>query len=64
MFDKLKEKFKSVPKEVVKEEVKNHIPEILTCTAILMLGYLCIKANMKPVNITINVNGGLGYERF
>lgn len=64
MFEKIKAKLASVPKEAVKEEVKTHIPEILTCTAILMLGYLCIKANMKPVNITVNVNGGLGYERF
>lgn len=64
MFEKIKEKIGKIPKEAVKEEVKSHIPEILACTALLMLGYLCIKSNMKSVNITINVNGGLGYERF
>lgn len=58
MFEKIKEKLASTSKEAVKEEVKSHIPEILTCTALLMLGYLCIKSNMKPVNITINVHGG------
>lgn len=64
MFEKLKEKLAKVPREAVKEEFKCHMPEILGCAALLMLGYLCIKANMRPVNITVNVNGGLGYERF
>lgn len=64
MFEKIKEKLAKVPKEAVKEEIKCHAPEILIGVGFLMLGYLCIKSNMKPVNITINVNGGLGYERF
>lgn len=59
-----KSKLKTVSKETIKEELKSHLPEILSAATILMLGYLCIKVNGKPVNITVNVNGGLGYDRF
>lgn len=58
MFEKWKKKVTTVSKETIKEEVKSHIPEILSVAAILMLAYLCIKVNEKPVNITVNVNGG------
>lgn len=58
MFDKWKKKIATASKETVKEELKTHLPEILSGAAILMLAYLCIKVNGKPVNITVNVNGG------
>lgn len=64
MFEKWKDKFKTASKETIKEELKSHLPEILSVATILMLGYLCIKVNGKPVNITVNVNGGMGYDRF
>lgn len=61
MFEKFKQKLTHVSKETVKEEVKSHLPEILTGASLLMLAYLCVKVNGKPVNITVNVNGGRPY---
>lgn len=58
MFEKWKKKVTTVSKETIKEEVKSHIPEILSVATILLLAYLCIKVNGKPVNITVNVNRG------
>lgn len=60
MFEKVKQKLTHVSKETVKEEIKNHAPEILQGTTIILLLYLCIKSGSKPVNVTVNVNGG-GY---
>lgn len=64
VFEKWKSKLKTASKETIKEELKAHLPEILSVATILMLGYLCIKVNGKPVNITVNVNGGMRYDRF
>lgn len=59
MFDKLKKKIAHTSKEEVKKECQKHAPEIFAIATILMLGYLCIKVNGKPVNVTVNVNGGI-----
>lgn len=61
MFDKLKEKIKHTSKETIKEEVKGHLPEIFAGASLILLVYLCVKVNGKPVNITVNVNGGRPY---
>lgn len=55
MFSKLKSKLANTSKEAVKEEVKNHVPELLTGTAVVLLLYLCVKVNSKPINVTINI---------
>lgn len=58
MFEKLKEKLTHVSKETLKEEVKSHTSEIIQGATMLLLVYICIKVNGKPVNVTVNVNGG------
>lgn len=58
MWKNIKEKFVHSSKEEIKKEVQKHAPEIFAVTTILMLGYLCVKINGKPVNVTVNVNGG------
>lgn len=60
MFEKIREKITHVSKETVKEEIKNHYPEIMQGATVLLLLYACIRINGKPVNVTVNVNGG-GY---
>lgn len=61
MFEKLKEKITHTSKETIKEEIKSHAPEIIQGATLLLLAYLCIKTNSKPINVTINVNGGRLY---
>lgn len=56
MLEKLKTKVKTASKETIKEEVKTHLPEILAGASAIMLLYLCIKINMKGINVTVNVN--------
>lgn len=61
MFENLKAKLKHVSKETVKEEVAKHYPEIIQGATVVLLLYLCIKVNGKPVNVTVNVNGGVPF---
>lgn len=61
MFEKIKQRVTHVSKETVKEEAKKHLPEIFTGVSIVLLAYLCAKVNGKPVNITINLNGGAAW---
>lgn len=56
MFNKMKDKVTTVSKETIKEEVKKHMPEILTGASVLMLAYLCVKIGTKGINVTVNVN--------
>lgn len=58
MFKNLKDKLKNASKETVKEELQKHYPEIIQGVTIVLLVYLCIKVNGKPVNVTVNVNSG------
>lgn len=64
MFDKLKKRIAHTSKEELKKECQKHAPEIFAVTMIVMLGYLCIKVNSKPVNVTVNVNGGTPWTNF
>lgn len=57
MFKKVKEKIASASKETLKEEIQKHTSEILCGTAIVLLLYLCVKVNGKPVIVNVNVNG-------
>lgn len=56
MFEKVKKKIAHTSKEELKKECQKHAPEIFAIATILMLGYLCIKVNGKPVNVTVTVN--------
>ncbi len=58
MFEKIKGHIVNASKETVTEAVKSHSKEIFAVSSIVLLTYLCIKVNGKPVNVTINVNGG------
>lgn len=59
MFDRWKNKIVHASKETIVEEIKTHSSEIFAGTTLILLAYLCIKVNGKPVNVTINVNGGI-----
>lgn len=61
MLEKLKAKAATISKETVKEEVKKHYPEILQGATVVLLLYLAVKTNSKPVNVTVNINGGRYY---
>lgn len=63
MFEKFKEKLANTSKEALKEEVKSHIPEILSGATTILLLYLCIKINNKPINVIVNVHGGYEYGK-
>lgn len=58
MFEKIKNKLANTSKETIKTTLKTHTPEILATFTVIMLAYLCIKVNGRPVSITVNVNGG------
>lgn len=58
MLDKLKGHIVNASKETIAEAVKSHSKEIFAFSTLALLAYLCIKVNGKPVNVTINVNGG------
>lgn len=62
MFEKWKNKIVHASKETVVEEIKAHSNEIATGITLCLLLYLCIKINGKPVNITVNVNGGMPFQ--
>lgn len=57
MFGKLKEKITKASKETIKTELKNHLPEIISGSSVILLLYLCIHSRSKPINITITING-------
>ena len=57
MFKKLRNSLATASKETVKEELKQHAPEIIQGITLILLAYICIKVNGKPVNVTVNVNG-------
>lgn len=61
MFDKVKNIFAHASKETIKEELKAHHSEIISGATLIVLVYLCIKVNGKPVNVTVNVNGGASF---
>lgn len=58
MLDKLKSHIVNASKDTITEVVKSHSKEIFAVSTIILLAYLCVKVNGKPVNVTINVNGG------
>lgn len=58
MFERIKNRIATTSKETIQEEIKKNLPTIFTVASLAMLAYLCIKVNGKPVNITVNVNGG------
>lgn len=58
MFERFKKHVATASKETIKDELKQHLPEIFAGTTLILLAYLCIKINGKPVNITVNINGG------
>lgn len=58
MFEKVKTKITKMSKDTVKEELQKHASEIFQGATIALLLYLAIKVNSKPINITVNVNGG------
>lgn len=58
MFEKLKNRIVNASKETIAENIKSHSKEIFSISTLVLLTYLCIKVNGKPVNITINMNGG------
>lgn len=62
MFDKIKGKIVHTSKETLKDEVKTYLKahknEIFSYIGISLLIYLCVRSNNKPINITVNVNGG------
>lgn len=58
MLEKLKGHIVTASKETIAEAVKSHTKEIFAASTIILLVYLCVKVNGKPVNVTINVNGG------
>lgn len=58
MFDKIKRGIVTASKETVTDAIKSHSKEIFAVSTLVLLGYLCIKVNGKPVNVTVNVNGG------
>lgn len=59
MFKNFKKKIKEIPKETLKDGIKKHYPEIMQGVAIVMLLYLCVKAGGHPVNVNVNVSGGV-----
>lgn len=61
MFEKFKAKLANTSKEALKEEIKTHLPEILSGATTLLVLYLCIKVNNKPINVIVNVHGGYAY---
>lgn len=58
MLEKLKGHIVNASKDTITEAVKSHSKEIFAVSTLALLAYLCIKVNGKPVNVTINVNGG------
>lgn len=58
MFERFKKHVTTASKETIKEEIKKNAPTILAGASFVLLAYLCIKVNGKPVTITVNVNGG------
>lgn len=58
MFDKIKRGIVIASKETITDTIKSHSKEIFAVSTLILLGYLCIKVNGKPVNVTVNVNGG------
>lgn len=57
MWKKMKEKIANTSKDAIKEEVQKHTPEILSGAAIVLLVYLCVKVNGKPIIVNVNLNG-------
>lgn len=58
MLEKLKGHIVNASKDTITEAVKTHSKEIFAVSTLVLLAYLCIKVNGKPVNVTVNVNGG------
>ena len=61
MLEKVKSMLTHASKETIKEEIKAHHSEIISAVTLVTLVYLCIKVNGKPVNVTVNVNGGASF---
>lgn len=59
MLDKWKSKIVHASKETITEEIKSHSKEIFAGATLILLAYLCVKVNGKPVNVTVNINGGM-----
>lgn len=58
MLEKLKARVVSASKDTIAEELKAHSKEIFVVSTVVLLLYLCVKVNGKPVNVTVNINGG------
>lgn len=58
MLEKIKSRIVNASKDTIAETVKEYSKEIFAVSSLALLVYLCIKVNGKPVNITVNVNGG------
>lgn len=58
MWEKVKNKITHASKETIKEEFCKHSDDIIKVTSIVLLVYLCIKTTGKPINVTVNINGG------
>lgn len=61
MLKKIKDKITAISKETIKEEVSLHSSEIIQGATIILLLYICIKMNGKPVNVVVNVHGGASF---
>lgn len=59
MLEKIKSRIVNASKDTIAETVKEYSKEIFAVSSLALLVYLCIKVNGKPVNITVNVNGGV-----